>query len=112
MPPSSPNVLFIMTDQQRWDSVGANGNALIRTPHLDGIARDGVTFSNSFTNAIACVPSRACIMSGQYAHAHGVINTSGQQGVWLRPGTPTMPGCFAASGYAAVGVGKMHFKPW
>jgi len=105
-----PNVLLIMTDQQRWDCVGANGNLVIRTPHLDALARDGVTFTNSFTNAAACVPSRACLMTGQYVHVHGVTATSGP--LWVRPETPTLPGCFSADGYAAVGVGKMHFKPW
>ena len=105
-----PNVLFIMTDQQRWDCVGANGNPLIRTPALDSLAYDGASFSNSFASAMACVPSRACIMSGQYVHTHGVGYTSRQR--WLPPETPTLPGCFSEHGYYAMGVGKMHFTPW
>lgn len=108
--PRKPNVLFIMTDQQRWDCVGANRNPIIRTPNLDALAADGVNFSNSFTNAIACVPSRAGLMSGQYVHTHGVRDTGGTR--WLHPETPTLPGCFSAQGYHTVGVGKMHFKPW
>jgi len=106
------NVLLIMTDQQRWDAVGANGNDRIRTPHLDSLARDGVSFRHSYTCAMACVPSRACIMSGQYVHAHGVTSTNPDLQHWLRPETPTLPGCFTAAGYNTVGVGKMHFSPW
>ncbi|MHC4886349.1 MAG: sulfatase-like hydrolase/transferase [Planctomycetota bacterium] len=105
-----PNVLLILTDQQRWDCVGINGNERIRTPHLDGIARDGVSFQKSYTAAIACVPSRACIMSGQHVHTHGVQYTGGK--AWLSPHTPTLPGVFRENGYRSVGVGKMHFKPW
>jgi len=105
-----PSVLFLMTDQQRWDCVGANGNRLIRTPHLDALAADGVNFTHHFCNGVACVPSRACLMSGQHVQVHGVRSTGGTD--WLRPETPTLPGSFVAGGYHAVGVGKMHFKPW
>lgn len=105
-----PNLLFIITDQQRWDCVGANGNDIIKTPNLDALAQDGVNFSNSFVNAMACVPSRACIMSGQHVHTHNVTSTEGSK--WLNLDTPTLPGCFAAAGYETIGVGKMHFKPW
>ncbi|MEX2607589.1 MAG: sulfatase-like hydrolase/transferase [Kiritimatiellia bacterium] len=105
-----PNILFLMTDQQRWDCVGANGNKLIQTPHLDALARDSVNFSHSFASAMACVPSRACIMTGQHVTAHGVRSTAGTQ--WLQPGTPTLPGVFRDHGYHTVSVGKTHFKPW
>ncbi|OGV50097.1 MAG: hypothetical protein A2X49_08795 [Lentisphaerae bacterium GWF2_52_8] len=105
-----PNVLFLMTDQQRWDCLGCNGNEILKTPNLDSIANDGVNFTKSFTAAIACVPSRACIMSGQYSHVNGVQTTSG--GNWLKPETPTLPGVFSLNGYHSAGVGKMHFSPW
>ena len=111
MADSKRNVLLIMTDEQRWDCVGANGNALIRTPHLDSLARDGISFRHSYTCAMACVPSRASLMSGQYVHAHGVTSTN-TDARWLNPDLPTLPGCFSADGYNAVGVGKMHFSPW
>lgn len=111
---SQPNILFILTDQQRWDCVGANGNDVIRTPNLDALAHDGTNFSNSFVNAMACVPSRACIMSGQHVPVHGVRKTGagGEKDQWLRPETPTLPGTFSANGYHSIGVGKMHFSPW
>ena len=90
--------------------MAANGNPLIRTPNLDALARDGVSFAHSYVNAVACMPSRACLMSGQHANAHGVLRTC--RGPWLQPSTPTLPGCFSAAGYQTVGVGKMHFQPW
>ena len=110
MPTHRPNVLMIMTDQQRWDGVGVNGNPVIRTPHLDAIARDGISLTHHYTAAMACVPSRACILTGQHTHVNGVTSTGGES--WVRPGTPTLPGCFSAQGYTSVCVGKMHTKPW
>ena len=68
--PGSPNILFIMTDQQRYDGLGANGNALIRTPHLDRLAAESANFSHCFVQSPVCTPSRACFFTGRYAHAH------------------------------------------
>lgn len=99
-----------MTDQQRWDCIGANGNSIIKTPNLDSLAQDGVNFTHHFCSAAACVPSRACLMSGQHVHVHGVDSTSRNK--WLTEDLPTLPGCFTAAGYNTAGVGKMHFTPW
>lgn len=65
-----PNILFIMTDQQRWDCLGANGNSIIQTPNLDRLAERSANFTHPFVQAPVCVPSRACIFTGRYAHAH------------------------------------------
>jgi len=105
-----PSVLFIMTDQQRWDGIGANGNSIIKTPNVDSLARNGMNFTHHFCSAAACVPSRACLMSGQYVHVHGADATSRNK--WLAPSVPTLPGRFTDAGYNTVGVGKMHFTPW
>jgi len=101
---------MIMTDQQRWDGVGINGNPHIRTPHFDAIARDGISLAHHYTAAMACVPSRACLMTGQHTHVNGANYTSRNR--WIQPGTPTLPGCFSAHGYFTAGVGKMHSTPW
>lgn len=73
-PPSEeaphPNILFIMTDQQRFDSVGANGNPLVRTPNLDRLASESANFSHCYVQSPVCVPSRACFFTGRYAHSH------------------------------------------
>ncbi len=105
-----PNILFITTDQQRWDCVGVNGNAVIRTPNLDRLAADGQTFSRSFCSGAACMPSRASLMTGTMPSRHGVTDTSGRR--WLPPEMPTLPGILSENGYEAASVGKMHFKPW
>ena len=64
-PTQAPNILFIMTDQQRWDCVGANGNALIKTPNLDRLAAGGANFTHAFVQAPVCVPSRVIFFTGR-----------------------------------------------
>jgi len=65
-----PNILFIMTDQQRYDCIGANGNAIIQTPNLDRLAGQSANFSHAYVQSPVCTPSRACFFTGRYAHAH------------------------------------------
>jgi predicted AlkP superfamily pyrophosphatase or phosphodiesterase len=69
-----PNIIFIITDDQRWDSLGATGNTLAKTPNIDRLAREGASFRNFFTTTPLCSPSRASFLTGRYAHTHGVIN--------------------------------------
>lgn len=74
--PSSarPNVLFILCDDLRWDCLSSAGHPHLKTPHIDRLAREGVFFKNTFCTTSLCSPSRASILSGLYAHAHGVTN--------------------------------------
>src|SRR5262245_11742689 len=67
---SQPNVLFIMTDQQRTDCLGANGNRILRTPNLDKLAAQSANFINAIVQSPVCVPSRASFFTGRYAHCH------------------------------------------
>ncbi|HEX2514953.1 MAG TPA: sulfatase-like hydrolase/transferase, partial [Chloroflexota bacterium] len=60
--PSPLNLLFITTDQQRWDSLPCYGLDFMRTPHLDRLAREGVVFERAYTPAPLCVPMRAAMM--------------------------------------------------
>jgi arylsulfatase A-like enzyme len=69
---SRPNILFLLTDDQRWDTIGAAGNPHIRTPHLDHLCRGGVRFANNFTTTAICMSSRASIFTGLYLRAHGI----------------------------------------
>lgn len=62
-----PNLLFLLTDDQRWDSLGCMGNPIIQTPHVDSLAREGVLFNNHFVTTAICCSSRATIFSGRYA---------------------------------------------
>jgi arylsulfatase A-like enzyme len=71
-----PNIIFIITDDQRWDSLGVTGHPFAKTPNLDRLAREGALFSNFFTTTPLCSPSRASFLTGQYAHAHRVTNSS------------------------------------
>ena len=102
-----PNIVFICTDQQRFDSLGCTGNPLARTPHLDAIAAKGVRFTHHSAPCPICSPSRASIFTGLYPRNHGLtIN-----GMALDPGLPTLPGQLMQAGYRTHGVGKHHLQP-
>ena len=66
-----PNLIFILTDDQRWDALGYSGNDLIRTPEMDRLAREGVYFKNAFVTTPICAASRASILTGLYERTHG-----------------------------------------
>jgi arylsulfatase A-like enzyme len=67
-----PNIILVVTDDHRWDAMGAYGNSIIHTPNLDRMAGEGVLFENMFVTTSICAPSRATIMTGQYASRHGI----------------------------------------
>ncbi|NCP28687.1 MAG: hypothetical protein AUJ96_02650 [Armatimonadetes bacterium CG2_30_66_41] len=70
-PPSPrPNFLFLLTDDQRWDMAGCAGNALIRTPNMDALAREGVRFANAFVTTSICAASRASVLTGLHERTH------------------------------------------
>ncbi|MBN2449816.1 MAG: sulfatase-like hydrolase/transferase, partial [Lentisphaeria bacterium] len=67
-----PNLLFLMTDQQRFDALGANGNRCIHTPNLDRLAASGANLQGYYSNCPVCVPSRCTLFTGRYPHSHRV----------------------------------------
>ena len=67
-----PNILLLFTDDQRADAMGCAGNAVIKTPHIDRLAAEGVRFRNAFVTTSICCVSRACVLAGQYARRHGI----------------------------------------
>jgi N-acetylglucosamine-6-sulfatase len=69
-----PNILFILSDDHRWDALSHVGHPAARTPNLDRLAREGVLFENAFCTTSLCSPSRASFLTGMYAHTHGVRN--------------------------------------
>ena len=69
-PPQKPNIIFILTDDQRFDSLGYAGNDMIHTPEMDRLAREGVYFENALVTTPICSASRASIFSGRYERAH------------------------------------------
>ncbi len=69
-----PNIIFILSDDHRWDAMSCMGHPVVRTPAMDRLAREGVLFENAFVTTSLCSPSRASFLTGQYAHNHGVKN--------------------------------------
>ncbi|MDP6467194.1 MAG: sulfatase-like hydrolase/transferase, partial [Pirellulaceae bacterium] len=63
---SSPNILWLCTDQQRHDTIHALGNGLIRTPHVDRLVEQGVAFTQTYCQSPVCTPSRASFLTGRY----------------------------------------------
>ena len=93
-----------MTDDQRADALGCMGNPIIQTPHIDSLARRGVLFENAFVTTAICMTNRACVLTGQYAARHGVINFRTQF-------TPeqlslTYPALLKSAGYRIGFIGK------
>lgn len=66
-----PNILFLQTDNQRWDAVGCAGNTVIQTPNVDRLAAQGAYFANAFATTPICAASRASILTGLYRRRHG-----------------------------------------
>ncbi len=101
------NILFIQTDQHRYDCIAAHGHPLIRTPNLDRLIREGVTFSHAFCASPVCRPARASLMTGVWPTRHGVIcNENLEATAVLRPGLPTWSEALAQAGYYLGYVGK------
>lgn len=99
-----PNVLFILLDDIRWDSLGYAGHPNLRTPNIDRIAKEGVNFRNAFSTTSLCSPSRASLLSGLYAHRHGVTNNFTEYPTSLE----SFPKALQRAGYATAYVGKYH----
>lgn len=104
----TPNVLLIMTDQQRWDTLGCYGNEVIETPNLDFLASQGTVFENAYTPSPSCVPARSALLTGMDPWNTGVLGTGKQMGGGF---SHTLPGELASAGYHTQGVGKMNFYP-
>ena len=105
--PHRPNILFIMTDQHRWDGVGANGNKLINTPHLDRLAAAAANFTHAFVQAPVCVPSRASFFTGRYPHSHrNRVNYTP-----LSRREILLQARLKQAGYVTAAVGKLHLHP-
>ena len=66
-----PNIIFILTDDQRWDAIGVAGNKIIKTPEMDALASSGTYFKNAFSTTPICAASRASILTGLYERTHG-----------------------------------------
>ena len=102
---NKPNLLFIMTDQHSIRGVGAYGNSEVKTPHIDGLARDGVIFRNVICPSPVCVPARAALSAGKQCHRIEAWDN----GAPLRSDEPTFLHHLVAAGYTTTAAGKVHF---
>jgi N-acetylglucosamine-6-sulfatase len=104
--PLRPNIVFILVDDLRWDDLGCAGHPFAQTPHIDRIAREGAQFRNAFATTPLCSPSRASILTGQYAHTHGIVDNTerSQQSHRLK----TFPQALQQAGYETAFFGKWH----
>ena len=101
-----PNILFIMTDQQRADHVGFMGNSVVQTPHLDGLAASGCVFENAWVSNPVCMPNRATILTGRMPTAHGVIFNDRSLDWYAN----TFVRQLRADGYRTALLGKSHLQ--
>lgn len=99
-----PNVLFLLADDQRPDTVQALGNPHIRTPHLDRLVREGTSFTRAIVAIPICVASRAEILTGR----DGLANGKTDFGFTPAVGVPFWPAVFRDAGYETCYVGKWH----
>lgn len=104
-PERRPNIVFVITDQQRHDTVGAMGFPYMDTPVLDELVSKGTAFSNTYVTAPVCSPSRASLFTGLYPHNSGVLRND-------EPWASTWVTDLADAGYHCVNIGKMHTHPF
>ena len=98
------NILFILTDDHRYDTFSFMGHPYVETPNLDKLARGGVHCRNAFVTTSLCSPSRASILTGLYAHAHGVTDNYNP----VRADLVFFPQLLQRAGYETAFFGKWH----
>ncbi|MBD3274032.1 MAG: sulfatase-like hydrolase/transferase, partial [Candidatus Marinimicrobia bacterium] len=117
-----PNFIFILIDDMGWKDVGYMGSDYYETPHIDRLASQGMQFTNAYSNAPNCAPTRACLMSGQYSPRHGVytVGNPARGSTKLRKLVPTpndttlngdvvtLAESLAGAGYVSASMGKWH----
>ena len=102
------NILFVTTDQMRYDALGCNGGEIARTPAIDQLAANGINYRRAHNQNVGCMPARATMMTGQHVASHGVW----MNGVSLPEDQPTIAHHLQNHGYRTALLGKAHFEPW
>ncbi len=101
-------ILFVTTDQQRYDTLGCNGGALSRTPVVDALAAAGRRYERAVPQSVVCMPSRSTMLTGQHPSTHGVW----MNGVALAADAPSVASVLHDAGYRTALIGKPHFEPF
>lgn len=102
--PERPNIVLILADDHRHDALGFLGHPFLKTPNLDRLAREGIHFKRAVVTTSLCSPSRATILTGLYAHRHGVIDNYHP----IRPDLVMFPERLQKAGYQTAFIGKWH----
>ena len=106
-------MVFIIADDMNWNDCGVYGNPVVRTPNIDGLAKDGMLFRHAYLTANSCSPSRSSIITGRYPH-----NTGAEQLHWPLPSASvTFVEKLKGTGYYTAAAGKWHLgegvkDPW
>ena len=98
------NILFVLCDDHRFDCLGAAGHPFLETPHLDAMASDGAMLTHAYVTTSLCSPSRASILTGQYAHNHRVVDNYHP----VNPKLVFFPQHLQKAGYQTAFIGKWH----
>ena len=110
--PPPPNVILIMVDDLGYHDLGSYGHPSIRTPHLDRLAREGVRFTDFYSGATVCTPSRMALLTGYYPNRlgweRGVVGHLMPKGTGLSPSVTTLAEVFKEAGYETALIGKWH----
>jgi N-acetylglucosamine-6-sulfatase len=101
-----PNIVFILVDDLRWDDLACTGHPFVQSPHIDRIAHEGARFTNAFAATPLCSPSRASILTGLYAHTHGVRDNTNHDELSHR--LDTFLKRLHDAGYTTAFLGKWH----
>ena len=112
---SRPNIVIIFTDDQGYGDLGCYGHPTIRTPHIDRMAAEGLRFTDFYSTASVCTPSRAALLTGRYPIRSGMCQMAGTRRV-LFPDSPgglprsevTLAEALKPHGYATAQIGKWH----
>lgn len=111
-PTKRPNIVLIISDDHGREALGCYGNPVVKTPHLDALAAEGIRFSHSFCTTASCAPSRSVVLTGLHNHTNGTFGlTHSPHNFSIANGIKTLPIYLGEAGYRTGRIGKQHYRP-